>query len=132
VKGVSGRIGPQRDTIDVGNPETILCRAARLEALGEGEISFTEVDQIKTRPFAPSRISFADLSAASRSRNVNGGAPATIRGPLRGGTTIIESSMSQYLSNPLFVTLLANGDSGILVSLFDDGATTKLPFVGWM
>jgi 3-phosphoshikimate 1-carboxyvinyltransferase len=117
VEGTGGNIRVPEGLVDVGNSGTTLYLAAGIAALAGGEITFTGDSQIQARPAGNLLKSLEDLGARVRTERGNGCAPFTIRGPLRGGETVIECPTSQYLSSLLIAAPLAAGTTRITVPL---------------
>ena len=121
VKGTGGELRAPEDVIDVANSGTTLNIALGSAALvRKGQTRFTGDDQIQRRPSGPLLASLNDLGAQAESSRGNGCAPIVVRGRLKGGTTSIECSSSQYLTSLLINTPLADGDSTIRVPLLNE------------
>jgi len=122
VAGMSGRVKPPAETIDVGNSGTTLRIAAGSAALSDGlvPITLTGDYQIQSRPIEPLLLSLSDLGARSQSLKGNGMAPISVQGRLLGGETTIECVTSQYLTSLLLACPLAKGDTRINVSLLNE------------
>ncbi len=119
VRGVGGRPRVPEDVIDVGNSGTTLRIAigsAGLLAGGAGEAVFTGDHQIRRRPVGPLLDSLRDLKAHATSLRRNGCVPAVIGGRIRGGSTAIDATNSQYLSSLLINCPLADDESEIRVT----------------
>jgi 3-phosphoshikimate 1-carboxyvinyltransferase len=120
VKGTGGKLKKADGIIDVGNSGTTLYIALSAAALGKEIIEFTGDYQIQRRPATPLLNSLQDLGVEVVSVKGNGCAPITVRGPMRGGKTVIECPTSQYLSSLLLSCPLAKGDSEINVPLLNE------------
>lgn len=122
VTGLSGRVTPPKDVIDVGNSGTTLRIAAGSAALSDGSrpVHFTGDYQIQNRPIAPLLQSLSDLGAHTRSLKGNGMAPISVEGELMGGETTIECVTSQYLTSLLLACPLAKRNSRINVTLLNE------------
>lgn len=101
--------------IDCGNSGTTTALILPILALYKTRFIITGDDQLKKRPFLPLLESLEELGAEVSS---NGGfLPAAIKGPVKGGNTIIECRTSQYLSGLLLALPLAEEDSVVKCSL---------------
>ena len=81
-------------------------------------------EMLRKRPLKPLLETLSDLGAEVDS--TNGFPPATIRGPLDGGDSIIECKTSQYLSGLLLGTPLSVGDSHIKCSVLFEKPYVKM------
>ena len=122
VHGTAGQIRKNNQTIDVGNSGTTLRLALGSAALGApaGTVTFTGDKQTQKRLLGALMGSLNDLGAKVRSLNVDGYAPVTVSGNLKGGHTTIECFTSQFLSSLLMACPLAEGDSEIEISLLNE------------
>ena len=120
VRGTAGHLRVPDHPIDVGNSGTTLYLAAGMAALAGGPVTFTGDDQIRVRSAAPLLDSLRDLGAEVSVHRENGCAPFTVRGPLRGGRTVIECHTSQYLSSLLLCAPLCAGPTEIGVPLLNE------------
>ncbi|MBN1490720.1 MAG: 3-phosphoshikimate 1-carboxyvinyltransferase [Phycisphaerae bacterium] len=119
VEGIAGKPRVPDDVIDVGNSGTLLRIAIGSAALlpaGAGEVTFTGDHQIQRRPVGPLLEALEDLGARGTSLRGNGCVPAVIRGRIRGGSTAIDATNSQYLSALLLNCPLADGESEVRVT----------------
>ncbi|HQK92452.1 MAG TPA: 3-phosphoshikimate 1-carboxyvinyltransferase [Armatimonadota bacterium] len=120
---IEGLGGPPRlpdDVLDVGNSGTTLYLAMGLAALIDGWTVFTGDEQIRRRTAQPLLSALEDLGALARSSRDNGCAPVLIRGPMRGGSTVLEARSSQYLSSLLLSAPLAPEETHIRLSLLNE------------
>ena len=101
--------------IDAGNSGTTEYLLLGLAASVGANVTITGDEQLKSRPVGPLASSLKDLGADIETHN--GKPPVRIRGPLKGGATVIECKTSQYFSGLLTATPLACGDSTIQCSL---------------
>ncbi len=102
-------------TIDCGNSGTTTALLIPILALGTGEFTVTGDSQLQKRPFLPLVKALGDLGAEVESEG--GFPPIRIKGPVKGGETVIECRSSQYLSGLLLALPLAEGDSTVTCSL---------------
>lgn len=110
VEGTGGRISEPAGPIDVGNSGTTLYLATGMAATANVPVRFTGDDQIGRRSAQNLLMSLRDLCAHVRCDTREGYVPYTVHGPLRGGTTGIESRTSQHLSSLLLAAPLAAPD----------------------
>lgn len=102
-------------TIDAGNSGTTEYLLLGLAASLEIPVTITGDAQLQARPIGPLSSSLSELGATVDTRA--GYPPVTIKGPLKGGNTLIECKTSQYLSALLLASPLATGDTTIDCSL---------------
>lgn len=104
------------DVIDVGNSGTTLYMAMGAASLIDGYTVFTGDEQIRERPAGPLLSALNNLGAEAFSTRGNGKPPIVIRGPIKGGHTVLDGSMtSQYLSSLLINAPIAENDTDIEV-----------------
>jgi 3-phosphoshikimate 1-carboxyvinyltransferase len=82
---------------NVGNSGTTLFLALAAAALENEPIEFDGDEQIRRRSAGPLLKALSGLGASVKS-NLNGCAPITIRGPLKGGRVSLPCPTSQYLT----------------------------------
>ncbi|AEC02635.1 3-phosphoshikimate 1-carboxyvinyltransferase [Parasphaerochaeta coccoides] len=115
--------------IDCGNSGTTLYLGVGLAARAGTPTTFTGDSQLRSRPVGALLSSLADLGASITDPSGNSGIPDTppftITGPLKGGTTSIISTTSQYLSGLLIACTASEGDVVIEVPLL-----YEKPYVG--
>jgi 3-phosphoshikimate 1-carboxyvinyltransferase len=105
------------DVIDVGNSGTTLNIALGVSALINGTTVFTGDQQIRRRPVENLLRSLNQLGAECFSTRNNGYPPVVVRGPLKGGSTVLDAITSQYLTALLLACPLAPNPSSIKVPL---------------
>ena len=116
VRGVDGRPRVADNVIDVGNSGTTLYIALGSAALVDGCTIFTGDEQIRRRPAQPLLDALNSLGATVESTRSNGMAPVIVRGPMTGGSVLLDGSKtSQYLTSLLINCPLAKGDTVIEV-----------------
>jgi len=121
IEGIAARPAVPENVIDVGNSGTTLRLALGTAALIAAGISvFTGDDQIRQRPAGPLLGSLNDLGAKVFSTRNNDLPPYVVSGPMRGGTTEIEATSSQFLSSLLCSCPFCEGDSRIGVKLLNE------------
>lgn len=129
VRGLDGRPRVPEDIIDVGNSGTTLRiaigSAALLSDVG-GEVVFTGDHQIRRRPVGPLLDSLRDLRARATCTRRNGCVPAVVGGRLRGGSTAIDATNSQYLSSLLINCPLGDGRTEIRVTTLGERPYVEL------
>ncbi len=101
--------------IDCGNSGTTTALLLPILALNGREYTLTGDEQLQKRPFLPLVKALRDLGAEVES--TGGFPPIRIKGPIKGGRTVIECRSSQYLSGLLLALPLADGDSTVTCSL---------------
>ena len=101
--------------IDCGNSGTTTALLIPILALSGKTYTVTGDEQLKKRPFLPLVKALRDLGAEMESEG--GFPPIRIKGPIKGGKTVIECRSSQYLSGLLLALPMADGDSTVTCSL---------------
>jgi 3-phosphoshikimate 1-carboxyvinyltransferase len=114
VKGTGGKISPKCKFIDVGNSGTTLRIQTALCALASHPVKFNGDNSIQSRPMSP-LFSALEKLGVSILDSVNGKCPFVIKGPLRGGKTIVNGISSQFLTALLIACPLAEEDTEIEV-----------------
>lgn len=107
--------GTDEIEIDAGNSGTTEYLLMAMAASLDRPIRIIGDEQLTARPVGPLEASLKDLGATIMTDN--GKPPIYIKGPLKGGRTLIECKTSQYLSALLLGTPMATGDSEIDCSL---------------
>lgn len=116
-------------TIDAGNSGTTEYLLLGLAASLGGRITITGDEQLRSRPAGPLAKALEDLGAEVKADC--GKPPVSIKGPLRGGSTVIECKTSQYLSSLLLASPLASSDCRIDCSLLYEKPYVELT-LGWL
>lgn len=107
---------PPAEPIDCRNSGTTLRLAIGIAALASGSTTLTGDGSLRGRPNGPLLASLEDLGASTTSHLGGGTAPVTITGPITGGQTAIEGSVSsQFVSSLLLAGSRAS--EGVVVSL---------------
>ena len=130
ITGTAGRITIPQEPIDVGNSGTTLYLAASLAALGDGPVTFTGDQQIRSRPAGP-LLGALETLGARVTRHNGDCAPFTIQGPLKGGETSLSCPTSQYLSSLLLAAPLADGNTRLTISLLYEQPYVEMT-LGWL
>ncbi|MEA2037875.1 MAG: 3-phosphoshikimate 1-carboxyvinyltransferase [Nanoarchaeota archaeon] len=86
-----------------------------IAALCDNEVTLDGDDSLKARPMQPLIKSFNQLEADALSANNDGYCPITIKGKMKGGTTMIDGISSQYVSSLLVACPLLEQDTEISV-----------------
>ena len=125
VKGVPRPEVPD-NVIDVLNSGTTLRFFTAITSLAHGTSVLTGDASIRTRPNEPLLHALTDLGADVFSTRGDGTAPIVVRGPLRGGKTRIDGSISsQFTSAILIAAPLAEEDTVIAI----EGVLKSRPYV---
>lgn len=121
VSGTSGSPSPPTGPIDTQNSGTTFRIAMGTAAMiPSARVELTGDSQVCRRPVGPLLRSLRDLGAEARSTRDNDLPPVVIRGKIRGGSTSIRATTSQYLTSLLLHCPLADGDSTIEVPLLNE------------
>lgn len=115
--------------IDAGNSGTTEYLLLGLAASLGIPVTIAGDSQLNKRPIGPLGNALRDLGADIK--DSEGKPPVTIKGPLKGGHTIIECRTSQYLSGLLLAAPLAAGDSHIDCSLLYEKPYVRMT-LDWM
>ena len=113
VTGTGGIIPAPNDVINVGNSGTSLYVGLGLAALVNGWSVFTGDFQIRNRLTQNLLTAINHLGGDAFSTRGNGLPPLVVRGPIVGGGTVLEASVSQYLTSLLIALPCAPRDSVI-------------------
>lgn len=116
-------------TIDAGNSGTTEYLLLPMAASLGVDVTITGDRQLCSRPVGPLAGALADLGVEVH--DMGGKPPITIKGPIKGGSTVIECRSSQYLSGLLLGAALGEGDSRIDCSLLYEKPYVTLT-LGWL
>ena len=116
-------------TVDAGNSGTTEYLLLPMAASLGVDVTITGDSQLRSRPVGPLSGSLRDLGVTIK--DTDGKPPVTVRGPIKGGSTVIECRSSQYLSGLLLGTAIAEGDSRIDCSLLYEKPYVALT-LGWL
>ncbi|MFA4838060.1 MAG: 3-phosphoshikimate 1-carboxyvinyltransferase [Candidatus Neomarinimicrobiota bacterium] len=112
---IRGGISPIEKTLNCGESGLCLRMFTPICALESDELTLTGEDSLKRRPLPNMESPLADLGAFCSTEN--GYLPVRIRGPIRGGKTEVDGSLSsQFLTGLLMALPLAQNDSEIHVT----------------
>lgn len=118
--GTAGHPQVPENVIDVRNSGTTEYIMAAVAGLADGYTVFTGDEQIRRRPVEPLLAALRDLGAEAFTTRGNGCAPFVIKGPIRGGKTVIACPTSQYLTALLLSCPLAEGETEIEVTQLNE------------
>lgn len=121
--------GYESINIDAGNSGTTEYLLLGLAASIGIPVTISGDKQLNMRPIGPLGNALRDLGA--KISDSEGKPPVTIKGPLKGGSTVIECKTSQYLSGLLLAAPLASGDSVIDCSLLYEKPYVRMT-LGWL
>lgn len=113
VTGTAGSPALPKDIINVGNSGTTMNMLIGMAALIDGCTILTGDEQIRRRPVQPLLNALALLGLDAISAPQTGCPPVVVRGKMRGGSTLVQSKISQYLSSLLLNCPLCEGDTTI-------------------
>ncbi|WP_094228221.1 3-phosphoshikimate 1-carboxyvinyltransferase [Methanolobus psychrotolerans] len=102
IRGINGKPFVPGDVIDVANSGTTLRFMTAISALTNGVTVLTGDNSIRNRPNQPLLDVLNKLGVEAYSTRGNGCAPLVVRGGLKGGSTMIDGSISsQFISSLL-------------------------------
>lgn len=113
IKGIGGKPIDSACLIDVGNSGTTLRIFTALAALTSHPIRFDGDSSIRQRPMTNLFSALEKIGASFYTPNQK--CPFTVRGPITGGTTVVDGISSQFLTALLFAAPLSTGDTEIQV-----------------
>lgn len=117
IQGVDGQPSTPTDVIDAGNSGQVLRFVAAVAALTPGYAVLTGDESIRTlRPVQPLLDGLSALGVLAVSTQENGAAPIIVKGPLQGGSTILDGADSQPVSALLIAAAFAKQPTVITVS----------------
>ncbi len=116
VIGVGGKPHAPDDVVNVGNSGTTMRFGAAMAGLVDGCSVFTGDEQLRARPIRALLDALAELGASAETTRSIDAAPCVVRGPLRGGSVVIDCPTSQYLSALLFIAPLTARGADIFVT----------------
>ncbi len=115
IEGTGGNLSnPKDEIIYLGNSGTSLRLLTGAVATTDLKICFDGDSSLRGRPMGPLISAMSKLGAKITSSE-GGKCPLTVKGPLRGGQTIVEGKSSQFVSSLLFAAPLAKKDTEIHV-----------------
>lgn len=114
---VEGGLRPAEDVIDAGNSGIVLRFIGAISALTEGYTVITGDHSIRhRRPVKPLLEGLTQLGAFAVSSRGDDHAPIIIKGPLKGGTALIEGEDSQPVSGLLMAAAFAPSKTELFVT----------------
>lgn len=125
----SGIVLPDKLTIDAQNSGTTEYLLVPMAASLGIPVTITGDAQLRSRPVGPLAAALRDLGAEAEA--TDGKPPLYLKGPLKGGKTVIECRTSQYLSGLLLGSAMAEGDTEIECSLLYEKPYVSLT-LGWL
>jgi len=115
ITGTGGNLSnPNDEIIYLGNSGTSLRLLTGAVATTDLKICFDGDSSLRGRPMGPLISAMSKLGAKITSSE-GGKCPLTVKGPLRGGQTIVEGKSSQFVSALLFAAPFAKKDTEIHV-----------------
>ena len=115
IKGTDGKLTNKTDEIiDLGNSGTSLRLLTGLVAASDLKVSFDGDGSLRGRPMGPLISALQKLKVAVFSSE-GGKCPLAVKGPIKGGDTIVDGKSSQFVSALLFAAPLAKKDTEITV-----------------
>lgn len=130
VRGTGGRMKDCGGVIDMRNSGTSLRIFSGLAALADFEVSFDGDASLRTRPMSNLLDALGPLGVTSRSSS-GGKCPLSLKGPLKGGRTVVDGKSSQFLTALLFAAPLAENDCEITVVNLNEVPYVRIT-LGWM
>ena len=113
IEGNAGKLTNITDEmIDLGNSGTSLRLLTGLAATGNIKICFDGDNSLRGRPMGPLILSLAKLGVKAGASE-EGKCPVAVRGPILGGSTVIDGTTSQFISSLLFAAPLGKNSSVI-------------------
>ena len=113
VTGVNGKPIARARKIDVGNSGTTLRILSAMAALAHHPITFDGDKSIRKRLMVHLLNALENLGVKVNS--TEGKCPFTVKGPMKGGKTIVNGISSQFLTALLLACPIADGDTEIIV-----------------
>ncbi|MBS0649124.1 MAG: 3-phosphoshikimate 1-carboxyvinyltransferase [Verrucomicrobia bacterium] len=114
---VEGGLRPAEDVIDAGNSGIVLRFIGAISALTEGYTVITGDPSIRhRRPVKPLLEGLTQLGAFAVSSRGDDHAPIIMKGPLKGGTALIEGEDSQPVSGLLIAAAFAPSKTELFVT----------------
>lgn len=114
---IRGNMRPAKDVINAGNSGLVLRLVGAVSALTSEYTIITGDHSVRTlRPIFPLLDGLTQLGAFAVSSQGNGQAPIIIKGPLKGGTALIDGADSQPVSGLLIASAFAPGKTEIFVT----------------
>ena len=111
INGIGGNLQTPSNVLNIGNSGTSLYFLSSVCALLPETTVISGDESIVTRPIKPLLEALNNLGAFCYTTRSTGTPPAVIKGPLRGGTTSISGTTSQFTSSLLLACPLAKASS---------------------
>lgn len=115
LKGVGGDLDKGEEKIFMGNSGTGTRLFTSAAALGGKKRTFDGDNSLRSRPMKPLLEALKDLGAEYEIKSSDRHIPYSIKGPLKGGKTVVNGLTSQYLSSLLLTAPLIEDDTDIQV-----------------
>lgn len=125
----TGIVLPESLTIDAQNSGTTEYLLVPMAASLGIPVTITGDEQLRSRPVGPLAAALRDLGCEAEA--TDGKPPLYLKGPIKGGKTVIECRTSQYLSGLLLGSALGEGDTEIECSLLYEKPYVSLT-LGWL
>ncbi len=129
VKGTGGKLKDSGKVIDMKNSGTSTRIFCGLAALADFDVSFDGDKSLRARPMSNLLDALKPLGVVSES--VDGKCPFKLKGPLKGGHTVVDGKSSQFLTALLFAAPLAENDCEIDVVNLNEVPYVRIT-MGWM
>jgi 3-phosphoshikimate 1-carboxyvinyltransferase len=114
---IEGNLTSAEDVIDAGNSGLVLRFIGAISALTSQYTIITGDDSIRyRRPVKPLLDGLTQLGAFAVSSRGDGHAPIIVKGPLKGGTALIEGEDSQPVSGLLIASAFASSKSELFIT----------------
>ena len=131
IKGTGGKLTNKTDEIiDLGNSGTSLRLLTGLVSTSKLRVAFSGDNSLRGRPMG-SLISALEKLKVTIHASEGGKCPLTVKGPLKGGDTIVDGKSSQYVSALLFAAPLAKNDTEITVININEKPYIDIT-LGWL
>jgi len=115
IKGTGGKLNKPLKTLDMMNSGTSLNLVTGISSLADFEVTLDGDESLRKRPMQSLIKSLTDLGVLAETFNDEGLPPIKIKGPVKGGKTVINGLNSQYVSSLLICLPLAKNDTEIFV-----------------
>jgi 3-phosphoshikimate 1-carboxyvinyltransferase len=115
VQGVAGNYNLGSDDFNMENSGTSTNLFASAAALGNRRRRFDGDGSLRTRPFRPLLAALKNLGAEYSLENTKGDLPFAVKGPIKGGRTVVDGVSSQFVSSLLFSCPCASQDTHVEV-----------------
>ncbi len=114
---IEGNLTSAQDVIDAGNSGLVLRFIGAISALTSNYTIITGDESIRSRrPVKPLLVGLTQLGALAVTSRGNNHAPIIIKGPLKGGTAVIDGEDSQPVSGLLIASAFAPSKTELFVT----------------